>query len=386
MTEKLNKKKIWAFSFIACVLGVVIAGILGEVVLRTFFVGKKFYVWPPTQKGLFYPDSEKMIGIAGEAAFTINSEGFRSREFSNEDDYKVLSLGGSTTECLYLDDKEAWPYLLEKSLSSENFKVWVGNAGKSGHGSIHHEAQMKYLLEQYPDINSVVIMLGVNDFMYALAVHTKNQGVINIWDREKVMEKSFFVSPLAKSDWLPWYKRTGYWFLGRRVKQWFRRHSPNVQDKGGINVQRRRDRRKQAKVFYEELPDLSGYILEYQATLNRMIDLAEKKSIKLVFMTQPFMWQAKASEEMEKLFLFGWVGSPEKATEYYSTKALAEGMKLYNEALLEVCGERKVSCIDLAKKLPKTTESFYDDVHFNESGARLVAKEVSVHFKREVLI
>ena len=35
---------------------------------------------------------------------------------------------------------------------------------------------------------------------------------------------------------------------------------------------------------------------------------------------------------------------------------------------------RKVECIDLAPVLPGDTTLFYDDVHFNESGAEKVAE------------
>jgi hypothetical protein len=39
-----------------------------------------------------------------------------------------------------------------------------------------------------------------------------------------------------------------------------------------------------------------------------------------------------------------------------------------------------VECIDLATTLEKDTTVFYDDVHFNESGAQKVSKTVSNYF------
>jgi len=46
-------------------------------------------------------------------------------------------------------------------------------------------------------------------------------------------------------------------------------------------------------------------------------------------------------------------------------------------ASLRICQERRVECLDLAPLLEKDTTVFYDDVHFNESGARKVAQAVS---------
>jgi hypothetical protein len=44
-----------------------------------------------------------------------------------------------------------------------------------------------------------------------------------------------------------------------------------------------------------------------------------------------------------------------------------------------VCRERGLECVDLAAKLPRDTSVFYDDCHFNESGARRVAEVLAEH-------
>lgn len=48
-------------------------------------------------------------------------------------------------------------------------------------------------------------------------------------------------------------------------------------------------------------------------------------------------------------------------------------MKRYNDAVLEVCKAEGLECIDLSH-LEEDTTVFYDDVHFNEAGARKVAR------------
>ncbi|MGH9840741.1 MAG: SGNH/GDSL hydrolase family protein, partial [Blastocatellia bacterium] len=67
----------------------------------------------------------------------------------------------------------------------------------------------------------------------------------------------------------------------------------------------------------------------------------------------------------------------ERGKPYYSAAALEKGMNAYNDVMLQVCRERSVECLDLAPMLEKDTTAFYDDVHFNESGARKVAEAVS---------
>jgi hypothetical protein len=45
----------------------------------------------------------------------------------------------------------------------------------------------------------------------------------------------------------------------------------------------------------------------------------------------------------------------------------------FNAETLAICADRGLSCFDLAAVLPSDTTIFYDDVHFNEQGARAVA-------------
>ena len=53
-------------------------------------------------------------GISGPSRVTANSLGIRGPELPpREAGYRLLCLGGSTTECHYLDDEETWPHLLE---------------------------------------------------------------------------------------------------------------------------------------------------------------------------------------------------------------------------------------------------------------------------------
>jgi len=63
--------------------------------------------------------------------------------------------------------------------------------------------------------------------------------------------------------------------------------------------------------------------------------------------------------------------------EYYSLEALPKTMALYNDTLTDVCRARGVECVDIASALPRTSEVFYDDAHYTELGASLVADRSS---------
>jgi hypothetical protein len=103
----------------------------------------------------------------------------------------------------------------------------------------------------------------------------------------------------------------------------------------------------------------------------------------LILMTQPTLWRTDLTPAEKDLLWFGW--GPQRKF-FYSIEALIEGMSAYNNKLLEICQQRQVECIDLAHTLPADTTVFYDDVHFNESGARQVTQVIANYLLQHDLV
>jgi len=99
--------------------------------------------WPPMRRVSIAGDT--MPGIDGTIEFTVNSLGLRGPEVDlNKVDLRILCIGGSTTESLFVTDKLSWPWSLQNQLSQRLGKrVFVGNAGRSGHFTLHHEHLLK---------------------------------------------------------------------------------------------------------------------------------------------------------------------------------------------------------------------------------------------------
>lgn len=60
-------------------------------------------------------------------------------------------------------------------------------------------------------------------------------------------------------------------------------------------------------------------------------------------------------------------------------------MELYNQVMRDLAAREGIELVDLAAMLPKTTEVFYDDCHFNDSGARMVAAALAEQVKTRPL-
>ena len=118
--------KTRALEFLLVVASFVFALGLSETALR-FVSPSKYHVWPPGLGYTFRPSPEIMPGIEGDSRFSINDDGLRGYPLSNGEAYRILAIGGSTTECLYLDDAEAWPYLWQTIL-----RRWWAQRSKYG--------------------------------------------------------------------------------------------------------------------------------------------------------------------------------------------------------------------------------------------------------------
>ncbi|MEM7345451.1 MAG: SGNH/GDSL hydrolase family protein, partial [Chloroflexota bacterium] len=359
-------------------LSIVVALVASELLLRVVVPPPtKYHVWKPGVRRLIEPDSEALPGVSGETNVVINDEGFRGDELTANTGYKIITIGGSTTENFYLDQIETWPHSVQRKLneSESNLQAWVGNAGRSGHTTREHVLQAKHLLPQYPDLDAVILLVGINDL--ALRLEQGEQYSANYAISPRLMNRAFDVLPQQDTNLLPYYQQSAIWRLVDTIQQAQRRVATVtdvevLQENGQVFI-RRREQRQSAPIL-DQLPDLSESLVEYQRNINAIIDTAETHNTRLILVTQPTLWQEDLTPEEAALLWFGW--GPNRDY-FYQVDALIEGLTRYNETLLEICRQRQVECLDLAQQLPQTSKIFYDDVHFTEYGAEQVATIVA---------
>ena len=371
------------FNGILILISVGAALLLGEIVLRAFGTDN-YYVYPPNLMRTFKPLPGVMPGITGESRFAINESGMRGDPYPEDGRHGILAIGGSTTICTYLDQSEAWPQLLQDKLNNVGESdVWVGNVGRSGHNTRHHLFQVEKLLEQYPRTELIVLLIGANDLSMRLKndVNFRPMSEEGQLYSEKLMYQSFSVYPVKETALPFYYKNTEIWRLLRQAKREIasRFGESRVEDNAGIVYEERRRRRANPAKILNSLPDITSALDEYAQNIHRIIDLAEERGIRIVFMTQPAMWRLDLPESLSDLLWLGGIGDYQNVSNkpYYSAGALADALEMYNETLLNVCSARSVDCLDLAPLVPKDATAFFDDVHFNEQGARIVADAVA---------
>jgi len=329
------------------------------------------YVWPPNLVYVFHPDSNIFNGINGESYFTINSMGYRGEEIKNHNnEYRILIIGGSTSECLYLDDSETWPHLLEEKLDKtiDGKKVITMNIGKSGHGLRNNLLALKYIPDYYePDL--IIILAGANDVLYKLSRKDSWQP-FNEEEYDKTESYTFSISP--KYNW----KST----IIYRIYMVMHSKDKNIKPQDGIGetLIENRLKRQNSEDWITEIPNLDLALKDYQKIIERVIELSKEQDSEIILMTQPYLYKENMSqEENESLWMtydFGDV--------YYSMDVMINVTEEFNRKLLEICeSENNLYCINLGEEVPRTLDYMYDDMHFNENGARFVSEEISSFMK-----
>lgn len=341
----------------ALALGAVVSSGAVEVVLRAAAQPVEFHLRAPHARQVLATDSELMPGIEGPARFTTNSRGVRGPEWGERGaQERVLCLGGSTTECLYLDDSETWPALLGAALraSAPSRDVWVGGAGVTGYSALHH-LEFARRSELVSEVDSVVVMMGVNDLWQDLL-------------RKSDDERLAMGAPQG-------LKRSRVIAFAHALVDRLRARMGGIEHWAHPMPALRRARREARK--RNEPPPMEDALERFAARVDALAQALRKRGVRPVFVTQPVRWGPGQDAALEDSYWFGWLPDGE----HLATASLRALMDRYNARVRERCAALGVTCVDL-DELNGGREWFFDDCHFTEAGAREVARRVAAALTR----
>ena len=262
----------------------VITLVVSEGLLRLALPARdKYYVNVPDTdlRGTIPPSIVR--GVDSIVHYRLNSLGIRGRDFgADSSEYRILAVGGSTTECVLLNNTQAWPAVIERMLhrTADGRQVWVGNVGRSGLTSREHVLHLEHLLPQYPRIDAVVALVGVNDVLTALRqgdAYRLPRPITEPDAERDDLRRAFAVLPHMEN--LPvdgmhfgWYRSTALFDVARRARlAWSARGSFAFSPDGGL-VQARR--RRSVGPLLDSVPSLDAPLVEYRRNLNGMADMA----------------------------------------------------------------------------------------------------------------
>lgn len=305
--------------------------------------------------------NEKFPSLDPVIMHSTNSLGFRGPEppadFANC--LSIVAVGGSTTECYYLDDHRTWPARLAQKLDGDFDRVWLNNAGFDGHSTCGHQLLIKQFVGPLrPKI--VLFLIGINEVGNAEANH---------WDQELLVHTA--------ADWptRAVHKLADYSALAALIVN-IRRHR-TAQDKGLVH----------ADVLHDPIPSQAieplsdderrkefdrhraSFLPGYESRLRHLLKMAGGFGSEPVLLTQPALCGSGHDDVTGADLASIPAGDVAGQTEW-------ELLELYNDVTRRVAKDESVLLIDLAQRLPKSSRYFYDWLHYNNDGAAAVAEIV----------
>jgi len=351
--------------------------IIVEIALTLFIFNPNYYYpFKPYTQWAFNLSKSVSPSANGPTVFSTNRYGIRGDEPDSEHDIRLLVLGGSTAENLYIDDKDAWPQVLQSLLRSHfNYDgIWVGNAGKSGIRAHENVLYLKHFVPQIDDIRYLLVLLGSNDLGIAF-------GMANLddWNPHQRLRHAFQFLPNDNGKYFP-YNTAVFGVIDEVIAKYSQWQSGVVQDRSGEWILTARQRRKNSRPYLDKMPDLQSNVNLYHERLNQFVDLARASNIEPIFITQPLLHNANITpEEDASIGVFAGKGSfhdlmygPDPI--FYSPGIVGEAIEFFHDATMDVCHVRKMNCVELAAKLPKQLDYFYDGVHYTVRGNHKIAE------------
>lgn len=292
---------------------------------------------------------------------TKNSLGFRGpdppKDFSRR--LTMLTIGGSTTECLFLSDGKTWTDAMARRLQQSFPGIWVNNAGLDGQSTYGHLILLRDFVDDlHPRV--AVFLIGAND----IGLDASNPYDESLTPRRSAVRS--VASFLTDHSELAGLAQN----LVRVARARDAGFGHGQVDVTTIRHLEHNDAETAATIgkFSEALP-------AYASRVAALIEESRRHGIEPVFVTQPWLngdaIDPATGVDLSTLQVHGAANG----------RLWWQVQELYNDVTRRAGRDRGVLVIDAARELPKDSRLFYDFMHFTNEGAARLGVIVASHLE-----
>jgi lysophospholipase L1-like esterase len=309
--------------------------------------------------------------VRGSYRIETDADGFiKPSHVHSDPDVTIVFLGGSTTECMYVDPENRFPFLAGRLLEqATGLRINSLNGGKAGNNITHiNYALNAKVIPLRPDY--VVLMEGINDMGLL-----QREGTYWVeWDTTF----GHLVPHRLALDAIASDLRN---LLIPRTYETFRVAQQNV----GFRLQGI----KQAGDAHAALaarphpqPDAAENLAAYHAAVTQFVATAKAWGIKPVLMTQLLQEEPATAGNLED---GNYLDPVVLAASGLTTQSAKRQHAAYNAVIRDVARTEAVLLIDLDALVPADATTLYDGMHYHDTGSRQVAEVIAVRLADEVL-
>ena len=291
----------------------------------------------------------------GARRYSTNSLGLRGRDVPRRkgaNTFRVICVGGSTTENQYVSDDETYPAQLERLLRAKYpaATIEVLNAGLSAYSTAHTLINFQLnLVELEPDL--LVVYQAINDLM--------PMGYPDFQPDYRNFYTSYHLRRLVETDlrcdpdWPGWFRRTGVGQLLARA------------------------RRQMVAWDFDEVGPQPGFLLHrvppdvlrvYERNLLHLIHLARAANVELCLSTFAHILESVMdTETLKHLRRFSWY-------HHLSPRAVCEALTAMNAIVRRLAEREKTLFVDNGKLMPKDLDLFIDTCHLRAPALEMLAR------------
>ncbi len=300
-----------------------------------------------------------------EIIYTTNSLGMRGPELSPDYDLKIITVGGSTTHSLYNSDEDTWPNLLMENLNKEfENKIWLNNAGISGHSTFGHRILIEdYLVDLKPDI--IILLVGIND-IGRTDLDVDNFGLYNESNRSlftqikkalykfELIELLITINRNIKAKKLSLTHEIDFDINKIEIASNFQVYDENILNKEDNNLS------------------------NYRIRLASLVQFVTEKNILPILVTQSSLYgnsiDPKTGIDLSKILLGNMSGLQKWKI-----------LELYNKATISIAKEFNIPFIDLNNLIERNSDNYWDSIHYSIIGNKLVSEIIGSEMKKIII-
>jgi lysophospholipase L1-like esterase len=288
---------------------------------------------------------------------TKNSLGFRGPEPPRDFEGRltILTIGGSTTESLFLSDGKTWTDELARRLGERFPDVWANNAGIDGHTTYGHLVLLQQVVVRLrPKV--AVFLIGANDVALDRP-NTFDEGV----QLTPSPVRRAITTAAAHSEVASLALNLA---RAARARQRGLGHSE-------VDLTTARTLVFEQDAVTRIAAEAASTLPGFRARLQEIVRVTRQQGIMPVFVTQPA--------------LFGDTVDPVTGVDLSTVQVNGRGnghvewrlLEAVNDITRAVGREERVLVIDLAHELAKDSRYFYDFLHFTNDGSAAVGAIVA---------
>jgi lysophospholipase L1-like esterase len=338
-----------------------------------------YRVWAPGLRLEWRQDPRLFPQVEPRVRFEVNADGERGGAVPADRAglLRVLVAGGSSAECLALDQPTSWAGTLERLLGSAERlralgarRVHVGSIARSGIGSRQLDLILERVLPQYGHLDAIVIMVGASDILRWL-----EEGAPPALSAAPDPDDVFSNHPGQRFGWSAG-KSAAREVIRRLRRAWL--HPVEVRENAGSWLVEARRMRAEASEMRHAVPDASVVLAGFDQHFRRLVVRAQQHARRVLIVRQPW-FDREADPEEEARFWHGGVGRAwkQKITIFYSHDVLRQLMTLLDDRAAAIGDELGVPHLDLRPILAPSLDHYYDTFHYTPRGAGVVAEAVA---------